>query len=201
MSAVQVETYEVDEVNSDLDTEEDGSYLAMIDRLGLKGQRELVNPETKQVSPYRKMTDEEFKIFKILFPKVISVENYSNHKIPIRVLQVYEHAKSLELYEDISVWDEPAVEITDPVLVGKRKAGSYNYVYDILARWGSALASVEELRELANKKAMAFLNQKIDKLETEIVVLKTRKDAFNIVKVNDWNGCLEEITIDGINYE
>ena len=201
MSAIQVETYEVEEVNSDLEAEEDGEYLAMVDRLKLDGQKKLINPDTKEVSPYRKMTDEEFKIFKILFPTSVTVEQYSSHKIPVRVLQVYQHARSLNLYTDIFVWDESTVEITDPVLVGRRKASEYSYSYDILARWGSALAPIEKLKEFANKKAAAFLSKRLEKIKNQVKTLEERKDAFDIVGVCSWNGGFEDITIAGIHNE
>src|SRR4051812_13224919 len=128
---MKVETYEaisVDEQNgtvlNEIVSEE---ALALIESLGLSGQRGLIDTrkvdgEEVQVRiPYRRVTSEELAVFSALMPNRVDLAAYADGPIPLRVLQVAAHARSLDFFTSgIEVWcPEPGRD--DPVLVGVRK--------------------------------------------------------------------------------
>lgn len=171
---MQVETYEV----LTFDVAADGSLvneqvseesLALISALGLEGQQELVS--TKEVggeevqtrNPYRLLTNEERNIFATLFPVKTRIESYKGDAIPLRVLQVAAHAKSLGMVLYV-LHPETNPRANDPVLIGQIETpvqhswGALKEVQQyLLARWADALDSLDTLREKAIPKLAAQL--------------------------------------------
>lgn len=106
---MQTETYEVEKIdqNEMQALAADGEAALLIEQLGLKGQQTLMTPETKELIPYRVMTKEEHTVFKTLFPQRCAVEEYQQGPIPLRVLQVAAHARTLVDLPDfayLEVW-------------------------------------------------------------------------------------------------
>ena len=150
---MQIETYEIEEtvVGDGITTpaEVEAEAIGMIETLGLEGQKELLTPKTEDAStvkrvPYPIMSDSEMRGYGACFPVHDDVAQYSAGIIPIRVLQVVEHAKPM--FGKIEVWHDKVID-PDPVLVGQV---SYNK-YRLLARWGEALVPFEELLQKAQK--------------------------------------------------
>lgn len=139
---MQVETYEVESVGAR--PEVDDEALQIAERLGLEGQLKLAErTETKTPVPYRRMTDRELRVYGVICPSHVSVEKYSTGTIPLRVLQVLEHARSLGFFESFQVWHPTDAAVRDPILVGiTKEPGEAMW---LLARWGEVLDSFATL--------------------------------------------------------
>jgi hypothetical protein len=150
---MEVETFEIEEqVGETAGTtpEVEAEAIELIETLDLGGQRELVvepeeAEEPKSRIPYPKMDDRERAVYGELYPAHDALENYSAGIIPLRVLQVASHAKTL--FAQLYVWHGKEID-PDPILVAKIE-DSYSAPLYILARWGDALKPFAELVELA----------------------------------------------------
>ena len=146
---MQVETYEVPEVDFMTGEEEDSEEaIALIEELGLEGQQDLTKGDGR--FPYRKMTSEEKFVYELLFGEKTNVRAFSDGAIPLRVLQVISHASGL--FDELTVWHKPNADIKDPLLVGTKEVkGTYGPTTEIfiLSRWGDSLLPFSELASLA----------------------------------------------------
>lgn len=153
--AVMVETYEMQEVDSSGEPECDVESLALIEQLGLDGQKALVAKKddgTSERMPYRLMTSEELFVYGLLMPTKTPLKRFSAEHMPLRVLQVAAHAS--ELFDGkIYVWSAARPDVKDPILVGMRKdpEASWRDQEFILARWGDGLLPFAELAAKAIK--------------------------------------------------
>lgn len=174
---MQVETFEQTEVvGGKLEAETSTEAFELIAQLGLSGQEKLLSKGEGGVttrSPYRVMTKTEFRVYECLYPDKVELAQYHASMIPLRVLQVAAHAKSLNIYKGIYVWCELG-RPTDPVLVGEfvpDPVYPHSTVSHILARWGDALESFDVLYEKAKKKTM-------DKMRLDMEEVKRRASAI-----------------------
>ena len=148
---MQVETFEVLEMNEKGEVESLEECLALAKELDLQGQVDVLQPsEDKPLNPYRKMLMEEKTVYEAICSKKCDVGEYRDGPIPLRVLQVYQHALSLDMFETIRVWYCPNADIEDPVLVATAEKGRTTS-YFILARWGEVLEPFAKMREIAAK--------------------------------------------------
>lgn len=165
---MQIETFEQTEVvGGKLEDENSAEALALIETLGLHGQIAMTTKTKENVSvrcPYRVMTKKESRVYEHLYPNKVSIENYRDSMIPLRVLQVAAHAKSLNIYKSITVWCEDG-RPTDPVLVGDIKTGEWQTETHILARWGDALESFDVLYQKA--KALLIEDYRMKMIEVK----------------------------------
>jgi hypothetical protein len=92
------------------------------------------------------MSEEEQVIYGAILTEKTDVANFKEHLIPLRVLQIYEHAKSLGIFKDFMVWYSKSAQVKDPVLTCVK-----GNTFFLLARWGEVLQPLSELRELAGK--------------------------------------------------
>lgn len=153
MSQVAVETFECPEVASEpIEACEEAIRIA--EELGLTGQLEMCRKregdDRGTRCPYREMTDEELFTYKVLCPESVDASKYSASPIPLRVLQVFSHAKTIPQFKKFEIWDRVSMEIKDPVLVafnGDRWSSSTKAF--ILARWGAELETFITLRQRA----------------------------------------------------
>lgn len=184
---MQVETFEditTDEQNGQRINEEvSEEALALIDTLGLEGQRSLVHRATVGVDevverrmPYRQITLEESRIYQLVMPEKTDLSSFDLGPIPLRVLQVAAHAKPM--MDELVVWHQANVK-EDPVLVGhtgspySRERKTY-----ILARWGEVLVPLDELRVKARDILLAKMKLAISEGRAEIDQFEsTLKDA------------------------
>lgn len=171
---MKVETYEVENSNQSEASvmAQDSEAATLIEQLGLKGQKTLLNPETVTRNPYRVMTKDEQLIYGALLTQHTPLESYGEDCIPLRVLQVAAHAKECSLFKDLEVWHgDSAIFRDDPVLVGRIETGPYSYRLHILARWGKELLPLEQLEAFAVKVLRPL---RITECETELQEAQAR---------------------------
>jgi hypothetical protein len=142
---MQVETFECETVPNDECTDE---ARVLAESLGAKGQDAFYQKD-RPVAAYRKMTPEEYAVYKLLFPHRESIDKFSAAPIPLRVLQVGAHAKEL-LEGTLIIWHQ-GVGKDDPILT-LREGSEYSGTYYLLARWGNALEEFSVLRQQAVTK-------------------------------------------------
>jgi hypothetical protein len=186
---MNVETYEVisiDEQHGSVINEQvSEEALALIETLGLQGQRSLIETRTldgeevQTRNPYRLMTGEEQAIFGTLMPNRVKLADYRDGPIPLRALQVAAHAKALDCFDDIEVWC-PQPGRDDPILVGVTKATAENRwrgELRLLARWGDeVLLSLDELRDKAKPIIASRLRAAIAKARGSITAFESGLD-------------------------
>lgn len=176
---MQVETFEIAEA-AEQHAECNDEARAIIERLGLTGQIAMM--ESAPLSgtvPYRPMTDAEFRVYREIAPEKHAVESFSATVIPLRVLQVLEHAKSLDFFHKFEVWAPESSVLRDPVLVAYRKDGA-NEVRYLLARWGSELDSFVTLCAQAATRWKARAAESCRKAATE-----AQREGERIAAMND----------------
>ena len=164
-----VETFEVLETDCEGNVEQDAEAIALIEKLGLDGQKSLIHGagDKAERCPYRKMSVQEQFIYERICPQKTKLSEYSDGPIPLRVLQVAAHAR--ELFQECYVWSATSVDMNDPVLVG-RKGSEYSPELFILARWGEVL---EPLDVLAKKACEIFRGWYAAEINKAIGTLKS----------------------------
>jgi hypothetical protein len=180
---MQVETYEIEETNSESGMmAADAEAIELAESLGLKGQRQLSNPETLTRIPYPKLTAIQRLVFETLFPHKSPVEEYGEGIIPLRVLQVIAYCRQNNLYRRIEVW-HPEPGKRDPVLIGTQREHSYSWSNGedfLLARWGDALETFEALVEKAKAKwtvlRRAEIGSAVKRAQLDLAQLETVAD-------------------------
>ena len=169
-----METYECEELKSSDATTmaADAESIALIEQLGLEGQKSLTNQETLTREPYREMTALEFYIWRSVCPETTKLQSYSLSPIPLRVLQVAAYAKELGVYQRLEVW-HPRKVVDDPLLVGLKHGNEYTSKRDLIARWGETLIPFETLIEQAKKNFTVELTAAIQEIESELARVKS----------------------------
>lgn len=190
--AMQVETFATTELDEQMQPEDTAECTALADRLGLKGQARFSAEPTAEGAaqrvPYREMTKEERVVYGLLLPARETVENYSRGPIPLRVLQVLEHARSLGIYTGFKVWHDQAGP--DPLLVGEI---GYSATH-LLARWGESLEPFKQMRRRAVEKFKAQARLKLHKIAAQV---QTDLDGLKHIS-DDLAADLEEPTYYGV---
>lgn len=148
---MKVETYEVEEVAELQGCDADAESLALIEKLGLTGQKDLIakngDTDTKVRCPYRLMTDEEDFVYSTLCPSKTEVSKYGDSSIPLRILQIIAWAQDNPFFKKLEIWAAKSATVKDPVLVGLaaipgQQWGERTF---ILGRWGDELLPLEVL--------------------------------------------------------
>lgn len=161
---MMIETYEVGEI-AEQDSEECAEARALVVSLRLVGQARFVARDTVGVVPYREMTREEHFVFAELCPESTRAESYSRGPIPVRVLRVLEHARSLGFFraDRFEVWCPASSAKKDPVLVAYAPQEGENAQYRfmdrrfLLARWGDDLEPLSVLATRAVERCRVRL--------------------------------------------
>lgn len=146
---MKVETYEATEMDIEsMQPEDREEATRLCEELGLTGQERFTqgNDSDAPAIPYRKMTATELNIYSTLLPKTMEISEYSEGPIPLRVLQVIAHAKSM--FDHLKIWCPENADIRDPLLVGYI-GSEYNGERFILARWGEVLDDISTLARTA----------------------------------------------------
>lgn len=168
-----VETFECEETKSE-HIECSDEAVKIIEEMGLSGQQKLisrVNDERPTRCPYRKATKEEKTVYGLICPSQGKLSEYADAPIPLRVLQVAMHAKSLNFFEEFVVWSATSADVKDPVLFATRKEpGTYGPTteYYILARWGDALDEWPAMLKIAGEKWKDKVRDHIQSLQDRI---------------------------------
>lgn len=142
---MKIETYEIEELNSSEATQMacDSEAIELIEKLGLNGQKSLTDTATATRFPYPRLTKTQEIVFNALFPERSRAEDYREGIIPLRVLQVIAFCKDKPQTKQLEIWHVGSAK-EDPILIGR--TGEYNSEAYLLARWGDALPSFEELK-------------------------------------------------------
>lgn len=171
---MQVETFECVETASE-PIEASEEALSLIESLGLDGQKQLTVASPSGFAarfPYRQITVDEMFAYKSLCPVEVELSRYNNSAIPLRVLQIAAHAKSLNFLHKLCVWDRESAAVKDPVLIGYQKHPQYDWMNGpafILARWGEELETFPVLL----KRAISSVRERLAG-EAEKLVLKLK---------------------------
>lgn len=188
---MQVETFECAETAAEpIETSEEA--LALIEEMDLAGQREFVCKSDKSGRdtrcPYRVITAEEMFVYRTLCPTETRLARYADAPIPLRVLQVAAHAKSLGKFNELLVWHRAAPEIKDPVLIARDK-GEYAHdrKYFILARWGEELETFVTLCQRAATKAKEATYQKLNQIIARATADLAKVEAARFDDLVAWN--------------
>ena len=173
-----VETFEQTETLADGKPPCDAESIALIESLGLGGQQRLIRGDEgkpKKLMPYRLMTADEQGVYRTICPRRVSLEEYADSAIPLRVLQVAAHAK--DFFAGIEVWAAESTHIKDPVLVGCPTSETWRQERFILARWGAELEPFEKLvakaAEVIRLKLQRALEDAMDEVEQQKRLLPT----------------------------
>jgi hypothetical protein len=133
------------------------------------------------------MTSEENAIYRTLLTQRTTIEKYADGPIPLRVMQIVAHARGTgdERVGYLEIWHEPTFK--DPILVGRKN--SYGDPY-MLARWGTTLAGLPELREMARKKLLPKAQAWVGKVKSLVAELpgtmEARVDLYLTGEKDDW---------------
>lgn len=179
---MQVETFECQEtITEPVDASEEA--IRLIESMQLGGQLSLVRPKTEDSTaarcPYRKIRGDEQFVYRLLCPQSASLERFAECPIPLRVLQIAAHAKSLEMFDEFEVWSATG-EVKDPVLIAQKKTGSWQYDIFILARWGDVLDEWGILVTKAMEKWRAKVRAQLTTIRAEIAVDEQKLDAMSL---------------------
>lgn len=164
-----VETYECEETATETPELTDDA-IRLIEQMGLKGQASLIKKPDEGDAvrcPYRRITTEESTVFGLLCESKTGLENYSSGPIPLRVLQVAAHVRSMELPElgYMEVWYPAEADRKDPVLVARQ--GQYSGHNYLLARWGEVLDEMPALRKKATEIYRENLKEAVNEIMTK----------------------------------
>lgn len=166
---------------------EDGDNSLLREQLGLPPV------ELKNNTPfrYRLITDEEKKVFKVLFPNTTKLESYTDF-IPNEVLEAMQEVKDTCPYKLVSqpYIMSPKEFDPDPVLVCPVRTvqDAHDWVNGeiLVARWGSSLLPFEQLREKAVKLWKAAREIELRKIQRrvaeELADLPLRQEITDIDK-------------------
>lgn len=181
MAELLVETYEeTEQIPGDVAPEmQNTEAVAIIEKLGLKGQQQLMSPNTGDIPqnriPYRLMRRDEWAVYSAICPDRTKLAAYEASPIPLRVLQVAAHAQETGFFKTIWVWSADKAAVKDPVLVGSTGESDWSINQSntyILARWGKELRNLSELAKEATssyittwKNAIAEIKGDVSKFE------------------------------------
>lgn len=165
---MEVETFEVTEVGIEGKIDNFEECKELVDKLNLKGQKDFLNIDKKEVIPYRKMTAQEQIVYGALCQERTKLPKYGEGPIPLRVLQVASHVKELDFCDKIMVWHKANADVKDPILVGL-KGNQYSGEQFMLARWGEALKPFKTLMEDAKKVLVTEMKAKLSAIKVEVM--------------------------------
>jgi hypothetical protein len=136
-----VESFECQETKEE-NVEQSNEAIDLINQLSLTGQQKLICPKDdgKIRFPYRQIRRDEKFVYQTLCPNSTPLETFQDCPIPLRVLQIAAHAKSLDLLKRFDVWSAEGL-IKDPVLIAYDATSTWQGNCYILARWGEELDS------------------------------------------------------------
>lgn len=182
---MKVETFECQETMTEpIECCEEAAKI--IEEMGLIGQQELIQKQNeKPVSrcPYREIKADERFVYGQLCPERVELKNYQASPIPLRVLQIIAHAKSLEMFAAFQVWCAKGV-IKDPVLVAYKDNETWraSNIPFILARWGEELDEwtllVPKALKIWKEKAVSEIKKIKAKISQDLATIE--QDGINL---------------------
>lgn len=189
MTNMQVETYQIEAQTCDDANQamQDGLAMDMIERLGLAGQKKLLNAHTGTRMAFKVMSKLEFNVFETLFPNKTKLKDFSSEVIPVKALAAIDKAVESGAFCRIEIWH--STEMPDPVAVGMigsphPQSWDADYVNvtsrHLICRWADALLPFDTLITYARKKFMSsnkrLYNQQVAEYSAKLVALADECD-------------------------
>lgn len=113
--------------------------------------------------PFREMTKEERIVYGTICPTTVSLREYTQSSIPLRVLQCIDLCHQFpDKFTNILIWDRVSAEIKDPIAIAQLGQNSWDSKYYMLARWGEEL---EPYSVLAKKVRAELAKQMKNRLQ------------------------------------
>jgi hypothetical protein len=169
---MEVETYELQETEVPVSEEEKEEYTKLTEDLGLEGMGELLDREG--VIPFQRLDSAQKNIWNAFAPSEHRLKDYRESIIPLRVLALCKLGIDEEYFDEVRIWSESEVD-PDPIAVGLvfRDGNQYSIeAYYLIARWGEALRSWEEVvriaREKLTRKAEVELKARLSRLKAAL---------------------------------
>lgn len=176
---MQIEEYLVEdqELETILDGDKLEEWKEKCEEMGLEGQLDLCK-EGKSPIPFRKMSEEEKRVYNTLLNSHCAVKNFTSEMIPLRVLSLIALAEKEQYFHGISVWYSEMDK--DPIVLGKQ-TDTYTSPLFLIARWGEELESFVILKQRAIEKTVVTkksqLTECIDKATSMLQNLETHVAA------------------------
>lgn len=156
-----VESFEALEV---LATHSDEDCTQAIDtlrsELGIKDK----DQKTETQITFRKATREEINTYRLLMPKRVKLEEFSDGPIPLRILELCKKAKEQGIPQ-LWVWTPETGAKDDPIVFSYEHNWSMSDAR-IIGRWGDSLEAFSVLKE----KAIALAKMKMTAALTKIKI-------------------------------
>lgn len=159
----------------------------LIAELGLSGQ-ESIGTDSGERLPYRQWTDRERRVYSILCPARDDVAAYAADAIPLGVLQVLAHAKSLGVYQGFRILHASGPAVKDPVLIGIPHGTNMTWdegKWHLLARWGAELDEFPAMERQAAAVWKSRLETGLAKIAREVSGCRAALDAHTGSSVLD----------------
>lgn len=173
-----VQSYALPELASASLPDDVEGRLALINKLGLHGQKSLI-ADGKPALRFRLITPVESIVFQNLFPTVTKLADFSSESIPLAVLSLVDDALSQGLHRP-TVWSPARAGDPDPVLVMYADHRPY---YDsecyLIARWGHPLLSFESLISLWRERATAAISSVRAKADVLLAQIAAGPHSFS----------------------
>lgn len=143
--------------------EASSEWAAMVDDLGLKGQKKLLTVPKENVAaspiPYLWMNAKTFHSFKTLCPMKQDIEAYDKMPVPVLILGHVKQCQMKGWFKQIEVWYDD--EKPDPVVVGLTDIKAEERNTYLIGRWAAEDRSLEALAAMAFEKRKAQLTTKL----------------------------------------
>jgi len=180
---MEIETFECYEVAGEGHPEVEDAARQIIEDLELEGQKFKSVDGTIVRMPYPEITKDERFVYKALCPKVYKLEEYSRTPIPLRVLEIAKHAKTL--FTEVYIWDLEDVDLKDPVLLGQEDGKIH-----LLARWGETLDSYSTMKDKAIKITRQRLCSELRKakIAASQMLVKIENSTDHEDMMTSWSG-------------
>jgi len=125
----------------------------------------LCNTATATRFAYPRLSATQAAVFGALFPDKVEASKYAQGIIPVRVLQVMAFCKGFPQTSYLEIWHAHAVK-EDPILIGRDTM--YSGTNYLLARWGDALPTFDELQAKALPLVKASMELEIKKVHNKL---------------------------------
>jgi len=172
----QVESYVIPELAT-ISPDVAESRLALINKLGLDGQKSLVKDNYPTLR-FRRLTPLEHVVFTGLFPREIKIADYNEESIPLEVLQLVDDALAQGLHRPIILC--PEVGQPDPVCVMHKDPRPYHDSERyLIARWGAPLLPFNDLIPHWTEKATARASKLVAEAQHLLAKVRVGPEGFS----------------------
>ena len=186
-NGVAIEIYKSSGIDTSPESREEAFQIA--NSLGLQKQQDAYKSEQGMLE-WPVATGELTGILCVCFQKNQKIESFDG-PIPIGVIREYERLRNFcdkpdsdYILHHVTIRSPQESASPDPVmfaLISRTGESSWSGKWHIVARWGSALLPISELREIAKETCLASLVKIRNQVEAEIkTIQESPRPVFNI---------------------